>query len=154
MNENKLKIGHTGITWLNDDDFEDAIRTIAKEGFGGIELFGWTLPKIKAQGKLGLFEECGLPLWSGYFSHDVINPDRRQEQFNKIKEQGEILLSHCLLYTSIYPSASFLLPHTPCLHRCPHSTLSVQNKNPVSYTHLDVYKRQNFRCKAKKPVLA
>lgn len=93
MNENKLKIGHTGITWLNDDDFEDAIRTIAKEGFGGIELFGWTLPKIKAQGKLGLFEECGLPLWSGYFSHDVINPDRRQEQFNKIKEQGEILLS-------------------------------------------------------------
>lgn len=93
MSETKLKIGHTGITWLKDDDFEDAIRTIAKEGFGGIELFGWTLPKIKAQGKLDLFKECGLPLWSGYFSHDIINPDRRQEQFNKIKEQGSILVA-------------------------------------------------------------
>ena len=35
MSEQKLRIGHTGITWLNDDDYEDAIRTIAAEGFGG-----------------------------------------------------------------------------------------------------------------------
>ena len=34
MSENKLRIGHTGITWLSDDDYEDTIRTIAKEGFG------------------------------------------------------------------------------------------------------------------------
>ena len=93
MSENKLRIGHTGITWLSDDDYEDTIRTIAAEGFGGIELFGWTLPKMKAQGKLGLFEECNLPLWSAYFSHDIINPSERQAEFNKIKEQGSILLS-------------------------------------------------------------
>lgn len=93
MSEKKLRIGHTGITWLSDDDYEDTIRTIAAEGFGGIELFGWTLPKIKAQGKLGLFEECGLPLWSAYFSHDIINPDAREDEFRKIREQGEILRS-------------------------------------------------------------
>ncbi len=91
MSEYKLRIGHTGITWLSDDDYEDTIRTIAKEGFGGIELFGWTLPKMKAQGKLGLFEECNLPLWSAYFSHDIINPNERQAEFNKMKEQGSIL---------------------------------------------------------------
>lgn len=91
MSEKKLRIGHTGITWLNDDDYEDTIRTIAKEGFGGIELFGWTLPKMKAQGKLGLFEECKLPLWSGYFSHDIINPANKQAEINKMKEQGAIL---------------------------------------------------------------
>ena len=92
-NLDKLKIGHTGITWLSDDDYEDTIRTIAAEGFGGIELFGWTLPKMKAQGKLDLLKECNLPLWAAYFSHDVINPGERQAEFNKIKEQGEILRS-------------------------------------------------------------
>jgi len=93
MSENKLRIGHTGITWLSDDDYEDTIRTIAAEGFGGIELFGWTLPKMKAQGKLDLFKECNLPLWSAYFSHDIINPAAREEEFAKIKEQGEILVA-------------------------------------------------------------
>ena len=31
-------------------------------------------------------------------------------------------------------------------HRCPHCNLSLPKSNAVSYTHLDVYKRQSGRC--------
>lgn len=87
----KLKIGHTGITWPSDNDYEATIKTIAAEGFGGIELFAWTLPKIEKNGDLDLFEKYNIPLWSAYFSHDVLNPDNRQREFDKMRFFGKIL---------------------------------------------------------------
>ena len=87
-----LKIGHTGITWPSDDDYLATVKTIAAEGFGGIELFAWTLPKIEAQGKLDIFEEYNIPLWSAYFSHDILERGNMKSEFEKMKRFGEILV--------------------------------------------------------------
>ena len=87
-----LKIGHTGITWPSDDDYLATVKTIAAEGFGGIELFAWTLPKIEAQGKLDIFEEYNIPLWSAYFSHNILDKSKKAETFERMKRFAEILV--------------------------------------------------------------
>ena len=89
MSMSKLKIGHTGITWPSDDDYAATVETIAKEGFGGIELFAWTLPKIEEQGRLDIFEQCGIPLWSAYFSHDILERGNMKTEFEKMKRSFE-----------------------------------------------------------------
>ena len=90
MNNSDLKIGHTGITWA-EDDVETAVQTISELGYRGVEIFGWTLPKLKAQNRLDIFEKHNIPLVSAYFSTNVIDPLKKDEVRAKLISWLEIM---------------------------------------------------------------
>ena len=87
----RLKVGHTGITWF-DNEAENAIKTIAKLGFHGAEIFGWGLNSKKQEGKLDLFEKYDLPFVSSYFTLDIMNPAKKEEALQKLDTWAKILV--------------------------------------------------------------
>jgi inosose dehydratase len=85
----RLSIGHTGITWA-DEDAEAAVTCIAGLGFHNIEIFAWVLKTFHDRGQGDLFNRHGIPLISGYFSVDIVDPGRRDAEMAKIVEWGTI----------------------------------------------------------------
>jgi len=81
--ERRLKVGHTGITWA-DEDVCTAIATISKLGYHGVEVFGWTLDTLEKEGKLDVFEENNIPLISAYYMLHLATPSK----FEESKENG------------------------------------------------------------------
>lgn len=90
IKERRLKIGHTAITWP-DKEVENAIKTISMLGFQGIEVFGWILDVLKQENRLDLFDKYDLPLVSSYFSLDIINPLKKEEELKKLYSWATIL---------------------------------------------------------------
>ena len=82
MEKRKFQIGHTCITW-DEADVETAVSVLAGLGYHGVEIFGWTLDTLRNQGKLGLFEQNGIPLVSAYFAMNLCDPGRFQESREK-----------------------------------------------------------------------
>ena len=88
----RLRIGHTAITW-DDDHIEDAVRTISRLGYEGIEVFSWTLGALRDEGKLDLFETYDIPLVSSYFSVDIVDPRKRSGESAKLEDWGRLVAS-------------------------------------------------------------
>ncbi len=78
-----FKIGHTAITWRNED-IADAVRCLAELKFAGIEAFDTLIEKMTQSGTADLCKELGLPIVSAYCGLDVLNPLKRDEEFDKI----------------------------------------------------------------------
>lgn len=83
MEKEKRKIGHTCITW-DESDVESAVKTLAQQGYYGVEVFGWTLEALEAAGKLDIFESYGIPLCASYFAMNLCDPG----QFDSSLEKG------------------------------------------------------------------
>jgi inosose dehydratase len=86
----RLKIGHTGITWA-DAEAEAGIRCIAGLGFHYIEVFAWVLKTFHDQGKDDVCAKYGIPLISSYFSCDIVSPEKRDAEIEKLSEWGDIV---------------------------------------------------------------
>ena len=86
----KLLVGHTAITWP-DNRVEDAVKCCASLGFKAFETFGWVLAALKEQNRMDIFEKHGIPLVSSYFSLDIVNPDVRSDEMEKLELWGSIL---------------------------------------------------------------
>jgi inosose dehydratase len=86
MNKN-VRFGHTAITWANED-IEKAIPAIASCGYWGTETFGWVLEEWEAANRdlLEIFDQHQLQLMSLYCHLDIINPDLRKEEIDKVLE--------------------------------------------------------------------
>ena len=86
----RLTIGHTAITWA-DDKVEDAVKCISSLGFKAFETFGWVLVTLEEQNRLDIFEKHGIPLVSSYMAADIVNPDVRDAEMEKLVKWGKIL---------------------------------------------------------------
>ena len=51
MEQRKHKIGHTCITW-DESDVETAVSVLARLGYQGVEVFGWTQDVLQQEGHL------------------------------------------------------------------------------------------------------
>jgi inosose dehydratase len=86
-----IRIGHTGITWSNNQ-IDQAIRDIAGLGFYGLETFGNVLESWEARGGLGpILEQNKLPLISAYCSANLTDPARRNEEREKMVAWGRLI---------------------------------------------------------------
>ena len=79
----KIHIGHTGITWRNDQ-VDDAIAAIASLGYYGFETFGDVLTKREDTGGIGqVLSKNNLPLISGYCTVNLTEPSVRDAEMAK-----------------------------------------------------------------------
>ena len=86
----RLIVGHTAITWP-DTRVEDAVKCCAALGFKAFETFGWVLAALEGQNRMDIFKKHGIPLVSSYFSCDIVNPDARDAEMEKLTNWGRIL---------------------------------------------------------------
>lgn len=89
----RLKIGHTGITWLGRDSVEQAITDIAGLGYHGFETFGNTLEWWENEkGGIGpVLEKHGLPLISAYCGIDLVDPAKTDAGIENMVKWTKIL---------------------------------------------------------------
>jgi inosose dehydratase len=86
-----IKIGHTGITWPNNQ-IDQAIRDIAGLGFYGLETFGNVLESWETKGGLGpVLEQNKLPLISAYCTANLTEPARRNDEREKMVAWGKLI---------------------------------------------------------------
>lgn len=86
-----VQIGHTGITWLNQDQRE-AIRQIGSFGFYGYETFSQVLEQFDAAGNLdSLLEQNHVPLISGYCTINLTNTSKRSEELAKAVKWAKLI---------------------------------------------------------------
>jgi inosose dehydratase len=91
VKEHKLHIGHTGITWPNDQ-VADAVAGIASLGFYGFETFGDNLIKWEDKGGLGpVLEKNSIALVSGYCSINLTDPAQRAAEMAKADRYCELI---------------------------------------------------------------
>src|ERR1039457_3286987 len=78
-----IHIGHTGITWPNDQA-DLALAAIASLGFYGFETFGDVLVNWESKGGLGpLLQKNNIALISGYCTVNLTDPTQRADQMTK-----------------------------------------------------------------------
>jgi inosose dehydratase len=95
----KLKIGHTCLTWnaapRTPENLEEAVKDISSLGYWSWETFVEVLDSWDSQGTLGpLIEKYKVPLTSGYFTTNVIDPAQRKETVGKATRFAKIIKKH------------------------------------------------------------
>jgi inosose dehydratase len=92
-----IHVGHTGITWpwgnppgpgparlADPAAIEQIVKDIASLGFHGIELFGWQIDGMEANGGLGpLLEKYKLPLIASYGGPNLTDPAQRKASIDR-----------------------------------------------------------------------
>ena len=87
----KLKIGHTGITWPNNNS-EQAIQDVSSLGYHGFETFGEVLEDWEKRGGIRpALDVHHLPLISGYCTFNMVDPLKRKDELAKMSRWGEII---------------------------------------------------------------
>jgi inosose dehydratase len=87
----KLKIGHTGITWANNNS-EQAIKDISGLGYYGFETFGEVLDDWEKRGGIReALDAHQLPLISAYCNFNMVDPLKRKDELAKMSRWGEII---------------------------------------------------------------
>jgi inosose dehydratase len=86
-----VHIGHTGITWPNDQA-DLAMAAIASLGYYGFETFGDVLVNWESKGGLGpLLEKNNIPLISGYCTVNLTDPAQRADQMTKAENWCDLI---------------------------------------------------------------
>jgi inosose dehydratase len=88
--ERKVKIGHTGITWKNDE-IGDAAKYLAKLGFSGLEAFASVIAGMEKDGTAELCAELRLPIVSAYCSLNLVDPAKWDEALAKLDGWAALL---------------------------------------------------------------
>ena len=89
--QRSIRIGHTGITWPNNQ-IDQAIRDIAGQGFHGLETFGNVIESWEAKGGLGpILAENKLQLISGYCTANLTDTSKRNEEREKMIAWGRLI---------------------------------------------------------------
>jgi inosose dehydratase len=101
----KIKIGHTGITWSNND-MATAIADVSSEGFYGFETFGEVFDKWESQpGGLGaVLQAHQLPLISAYCNVNLTDSTQRKDQVAKAVRWAGIVKKYGGRVTVIGPN--------------------------------------------------
>jgi inosose dehydratase len=95
----KLQIGHTALTWnavpRSPENLGEAVKDVAELGYHSWETFATILGDWEAKGTLaGLIQKHGVPLKSGYYSANLIDPAGRKEAVAQVAGLAKILKKH------------------------------------------------------------
>ncbi|HKE24835.1 MAG TPA: sugar phosphate isomerase/epimerase [Bryobacteraceae bacterium] len=91
-----LKIGHTCLTWNSaprtPENLEEAVKDISELGYWCWETFADVLDSWDSKGTLApLMEKYKVPLRSGYFTTNVIDPTQRKETLDKVARLARVI---------------------------------------------------------------
>lgn len=97
--ERKLKIGYTALAWnatpRTPDTLEAALKDFSELGFHSFETFAEVLATWDSKGTLGdLIAKYKVPLTSGYFTANVVDPAQRKTELEKINRLAKIIKKH------------------------------------------------------------
>ena len=98
MKERRLKIGHTGILWRRNAEgglknVEEGIECISKLGYDYIELFAWVAKEFSDEGRSNICQQYNIPLISAYYSVDIVDPAKREEEMAKLKDWNKVVIA-------------------------------------------------------------
>ena len=97
--EKKLKIGYTALSWnampRSPENLEPALKDFSDLGFYSFETFAEVLDALDKKGTLAdLIAKYKVPLRSGYFTANLIDPTQRKETVQKITEFAKVIKKH------------------------------------------------------------
>ena len=97
--ERKLRIGYTALAWnavpRTPDNLEAALKDFSELGFYSFETFAEILTTLDEKGTLGdLIAKYKVPLTSGYFTANVIDPAQRKTEIEKINKHAKVIKKH------------------------------------------------------------
>jgi inosose dehydratase len=92
----RLKIGYTCLTWnaapRTPENLEPALKDISSLGFHSFETFTEVLESWDSKGTLApLIEKYKVPLTSGYFTANVVDPAQRRDDLEKIARFAKVI---------------------------------------------------------------
>lgn len=97
--ERKLKIGYTALAWnavpRTPENLEPALKDFSELGFYSFETFAEILENWDQKGTLGdLIAKYKVPLTSGYFTANVVDPAQRKTELEKINRLAKVIKKH------------------------------------------------------------
>ena len=97
--EKKLKIGYTALSWNSaprtPENLEAALKDFSDLGFYSFETFAEVLESWDQKGTLGdLIAKYKVPLTSGYFTGNVVDPAARKDDIEKINRMAKVIKKH------------------------------------------------------------
>jgi inosose dehydratase len=97
--ERNLKIGYTCLTWnaspRTPENLEAALKDVSNLGFHSFETFAEVLESWDNKGTLAaLIEKYKVPLTSGYFTANVVDPAQRKDNLEKVNRLAKIIKKH------------------------------------------------------------
>src|SRR5689334_5083479 len=95
----KLKIGYTALSWNSaprtPENLEPALKDFSDLGFYSFETFAEILESWDQKGALGdLIAKYKVPLTSGYFTANVVEPAQRKTEIEKINRLAKVIKKH------------------------------------------------------------
>ena len=97
--QRKLQIGYTALSWnasaRTPENLEPALKDFSDLGFHSFETFAEALEVLDTKGVLGEWiAKYKVPLKSGYFTGNVIDPAQRKETIEKITRLSKVIKKH------------------------------------------------------------
>jgi len=97
--EKKLKIGYTALSWNSaprtPENLEPALKDFSDLGFYSFETFAEVLESWDQKGTLSeLIAKYKVPLTSGYFTANVVDPAARKGELEKITRLAKVIKKH------------------------------------------------------------
>jgi inosose dehydratase len=94
-----LKIGYTALSWnatpRAPENLEPALKDFSDLGFHSFETFAEVLETLDTKGTLAeLIAKYKVPLRSGYFTGNVVDPAQRKETVEKITRLAKVIKKH------------------------------------------------------------
>jgi inosose dehydratase len=108
--EKKLKIGYTALSWnatpRSPENLEPALKDFADLGFYSFETFVEAIEAWDKKGTLGeLIAKYKVPLRSGYFTTNVVDPTQRKETIEKVTRFSNIIKKHGGTFIVLAPNS-------------------------------------------------
>jgi len=76
-----------------DPEAEKGIKCIAALGFNYIEVFAWVLKAFYDKGQKDICKKYNIPLISSYYSVDIADPSKKEDEMAKLSNWTDILVS-------------------------------------------------------------
>jgi inosose dehydratase len=108
--QKRLKIGYTALSWNASprapENLEAALKDFADLGFHSFETFAEVLETWDSKGALGeLIARYKVPLTSGYFTGDVVDPTRRRETVETVTRLAKVIRKHGGTFMVLAPNS-------------------------------------------------
>src|SRR5438445_3892927 len=105
----KIKIGYTALTWnaapRTPENLESALKDMSELGFYSFETFAEALDVLDAKGTLAdLIAKYKVPLTSGYFTVNVIDPAQQKDSLEKAVKLAKTIKKYNGTFMVIAPN--------------------------------------------------
>jgi inosose dehydratase len=105
-----LKIGYTALSWnampRTPENLEPALKDMSELGFHSFETFAEALESWEIKGTLAeLIAKYKIPLTSGYFTANVVDPAQRKTELEKVNRLAKVIRKHGGTFMVLAPNS-------------------------------------------------